>query len=59
MTEIGGEPVHVTDTNDIYDGNSKTYSGSKGITNDILAYSTNLKLVLIYFECIYKVFNKY
>ena len=48
-TEIGGEPVHVTDTTDIYVGNRKTYSGSKVIIDDILAYSTNIELVLIYF----------
>ena len=57
-TEIGGEPVRVTDTNYIYVGNSKTYSSSKGIIGDILAYYTNLELVLVYFECICKVFEK-
>ena len=34
--EIGGEPVRVTYTNDIYTGNRKTYSGSKGIIDNIL-----------------------
>ena len=57
--EIGGEPVRVTDTNDIDVRNSKTYSGSKGNIDDILAYSTNLELILIYFECICKFFEKY
>ena len=57
--EIRGEPVHVTDKIDIYIGNSKTYSGSKVILDDVLAYSTNLELVLVYFECICKVFDKY
>ena len=36
-TEIGAEPVHVTDTNGIYIGNIKTYSGIKGIIKYILA----------------------
>ena len=41
-TEIGREPFRVTDTNDIYVGNRKTYSGSKLIIGDILANSTNI-----------------
>ena len=40
--EIGGEPVRVTDTNDIYVRNGKTYSDSKEIIGNILAYSTNI-----------------
>ena len=59
MTEIGGEPIYVTDTNDIYVCNRKTYSGSKVIINDILASSTNIELILIYFKCICKIFEKY
>ena len=58
-TEIGGEPVCVPDTNDIYVGNRKTYFDSRVIINNIIAYSTNIELVLIYFECICKVFEKY
>ena len=30
-TEIGGKPVCVTEANDIYVSNRKTYSGSRGI----------------------------
>ena len=37
----------------------KTYSGSKLIIEDILAYPTNLEIILVYFECICKVFEKY
>ena len=58
-TEIGGKPVCVTEANDIYVSNRKTYSGSRGILYNILAYSANLELILIYFEYIWKVFNKY
>ena len=46
-TEIRGEPVRVMDTNDIYVGNRKTYSGSKLMIGDILAKSTNIEPILI------------
>ena len=59
MDIIGGQAVHVTDTDEIFIDGKKTYTDSKGIIDDILAYSTNLELVLIYFECICKVFQKY
>ena len=57
--EIGGETVCVTDTNDIYFNNRKTYSGSELVIDDILVYYTNLEIILIYFEYFYKVFEKY
>ena len=56
---IGGMTVRVTDTDEIYLNGIKTFSGIKGIIDDILTRSTNLDLILIYFECVCKVLKKH
>ena len=42
--------VRVTDAYEIYPNGIKTFSVSKVIIDDMLTWSTNLNLVLIYFE---------
>ena len=53
IKSIDGMTVRV-----IYLDNIKNFSGIKGIIGNILTWSTNLKLILIYFECECKVFEK-
>ena len=48
-----------TDADKIYINGIKYFSGSKRIIDDILTWSTNLDLILICFECVCKVFEKY
>ena len=59
MDKIGGRKVVVTETYDILVVDIKVHSSIKGFLDDILIRSTNLELVLIYFEYVYKVFDKY
>ena len=58
MKFISGTTVIVTDTYNIYLNGIKTFSVSKGIIYDILTWSTNIDLILIYFEYVCKVFEK-
>ena len=51
--------VRATNADDNYLNDIKTFSGIKGIIDNILTWSTNLNLILIYFECVYKVFEKH
>ena len=51
--------VRVTDADEIYINEIKNKSSSKGIIYNILKWSTNLDLILIYLECVCKVFKKY
>ena len=55
---IGGMTARVTESDEIYLNGIKNFSGSKVIIDNILTWSTNLDLILIYFECVYKVFEK-
>ena len=52
MGKIGGKKVVVIETDDILVGGIKVNSGSNGIIDDILIWSMNMELVLIYFECV-------
>ena len=54
---IGGMTVRITDWDEIYINSIKTFSGIKGIIDSILTCSTNLDLVLIYLEFVYKLFE--
>ena len=51
--------VRATNADDNYLNDIKTFSGIKGIIENILTWSTNLNLILIYFECVCKVFEKH
>ena len=59
LTETRGESIVVTSTMEIYISGSKIISGTRIIINDILSWSSNMKALFVYLECIYKVFRKY
>ena len=59
MTTIEGKIVTVTATNEVRLDGLLTQTGSKGIIDDILIWSTHQELVLTYFECVCKIFQKY
>ena len=51
--------VTVSHTNDVKIDGKKEYTGSKGIIDDIVIWSTNLDAALTYFECVCQVFQQY
>ena len=53
---IGSRTVRVTYADEIYLNGTNNVSGSKVIIDYILTWSTDLELILIYFECVCKVF---
>ena len=54
---ICGMTVRVTDADEIYLNGIKTFSGRNGIIDDILTWSTNLNLILI-FSNVYARYSK-
>jgi len=59
MLTIGGELISISDTDEITIGDTLLYQGSKVIIDDILLCASNLQIVLLYFECMCEVFQKY
>jgi len=59
MKSIGGELIVVLETDDITIGGTLLYRGNRVIIDDILLWASNLQLVLLYFECVCEVFQKY
>lgn len=59
MTSIGGEDIIVSDTDEITIGGIILYRGSRVIIDDILLWASNLQVILVYFECVCEVFQKY
>jgi len=59
MTSIGGEDIIVSETDEITIGGITLYHGSRVIIDDILLWASNLQVVLVYFECVCEVFQKY
>ena len=55
---VGGKEVLVVD-DDIIIGGVKISARTKTIIDDILIWSSNLEAILIYLECVCKVFQKY
>ena len=55
---LGGHKVTFTDGILSMDG-IKNASGSKSIIDDIMLWSNNVSAVLLYFECVCRVFQKY
>ena len=51
--------VRTNGADEIYLNDIKNFSGNKGIIDNILTWSNNLDLILIYFEFLCKVFEKY
>jgi len=56
---IGGELISISDTDEITIGDTLLYRGSRVIIDDILLWASNLQIVLLYFECVCEVFQKY
>ena len=56
---LGENAVSVTETDEIYLNKTKLVYGSSTINDDILPFCSNLHAILVYLECIYKVFLKY
>ena len=59
MTTIGGEDIVISDTDEITIAGILLYRGSRVIIDDILLWASNLQIVLLYFECVCEVFQKY
>ena len=59
MNTLNGEIICITDANEIFLGEKKIVSGSRTIIDDILLFCSNKAMILIYFECVCKVFQKY
>ena len=58
-TAIGNEPVVATETDEIFIGTLKLVSGSHTITNDVLIFGSTFYAILLYLECVCRVFKKY
>ncbi len=54
-----GERISTNFAEEIFINKKKLVSGSKTIIDDIILWCSNLELILIYFECVCKVFQKY
>ena len=59
MDAIDGRPVTVTEDGSVFISKKRISTGSKVIIDDILAWSNDLGVILIYLECICRVFQKY
>ena len=59
MLSIGEEIIIVSETDEITIGGVLLYRGSRVIIDDILLWASNLQVVLLYFECVCEVFQKY
>jgi len=59
MNTLDGEIIRITDAIEIFLGEKKVVSGSRTIINDILLFCSNKARILIYLECVCKVFQKY
>jgi hypothetical protein len=56
---LSEEPVTVTAADEIFIGGKKVVAGTKTIIDDILLWCNNIELIMIYLECICKIFKKY
>ena len=59
MKAINGRTIAISVTKEVRLDGQITQTGSKGIIDDILIWSTDPTLVLTYFECVCKIFQKY
>jgi len=55
---LDGKSVRIVN-GDIYIGITKIYSGTKSIIDDVLIWCSDIPCILIYFECVCRVFQKY
>ena len=54
---LGNNSVSVTETDEIYPNKTKLVSCSRTIIDDIILFCSNLDAILIYLECVCKVFS--
>ena len=47
------------ETDEVFIEDKKIILGSKTIIDDILMFLINLEAILVYFECVWKLFQKY
>jgi len=59
LKQIGHELITIRNTNEVFIGEKRIYSGTKIIIDDIFLWSTNLDLVILLFECVCQIFLKY
>ena len=57
--EVNGKKISVSDDNKVELDGKLTQTGSKGIIDDILIWSTEIDLGLLYFECVCEIFTTY
>ena len=57
-TKVDGEKIRIVGST-ITVGDLSLYSGTKSIIDDMLICSNNIPAILVYFECVCKVFQKY
>ena len=59
METLDGTNIEVNELNEVFVDGTKESSGSKGIIDDILIWSTNVDTVLHYFRMVCVIFKKY
>ena len=59
LKNIGGETVTITNENDILVGTRKIVSGICTIIDDIILFYRNKELIILCFECVCIVLQKY
>jgi len=59
LSSIGGETITIDENDAIIIGGKTLYHGSRVIIDDILLWASNLDIILLYFECVCGIFQKY
>ena len=59
LSSIGGELITIGEDEIITIGGKILYHGSRVIIDDILLWASNLDIILLYFECVCEIFQKY
>ena len=59
LGSIDDSPISATDISNIYVGKSKLVAGSRAIIDDILLWCSNKDLLLVYFQAVCDVFQKF
>ena len=59
MKFIGGEAIIILENDEITVGGVTLFRGSRVIIDDILLWASNIAVIMLYFECVCEVFQKY
>ena len=59
LSIIGGKTITMNENETIIIGGKTLYHGSRVIIDDILLWASNLDIILLYFECVCEIFQKY